>query len=306
MELAEIRSFLILAELLHFGRAAAVLHLSQPALTKQVHRLEEAVGGRLFTRGRHGARLTAVGEQFLAGARPLAADADRLLALARRAARGEIGRLRIGFGFHTLELVPRLLVRLRRAVPEVEISLRDMSTREQVEGLRAQRIDLGFVRLPVEDSELETLPVIEDRLMLVAGLSVDLPVHRTLDACRALPFVLISRERSPSMRQHVLQLCAKHGFHPRIVQEVPEATTALALVRAGLGVSLFSQSFGIARVPGVRFHPLADPEAGWSVGAAWRKGDPNPILHRFLEMIRPEAGVQKNRRAARVVRRRVC
>ena len=107
MELAGVRAFLILAEQLHFGRAAALLHLSQPALTKAIHRLEEEVGGRLFTRGRQGARLTDVGQQLLTGARALAADADRLLALARRAARGETGRLRIGFGFHTLELVPR-------------------------------------------------------------------------------------------------------------------------------------------------------------------------------------------------------
>ena len=289
MELTEVRSFVTLAEQLHFGRAAALLHLSQPALTKQIHRLEAEIGGALFTRGRQGARLTAVGRQFLVGARALVADGDKLLALAQRAAHGEIGRLRIGFGFHTLELVPRLLVRLRRSVPAAEISLRDMSTIEQIEELRADRIDLGFVRLPVEGNDLVTLPVIEDRLMLISGPSMDLPARRTLEACHSTPFVLISRERSPSMRQHVLRLCASCGFHPRIVQEVPEATTALALVRAGLGVSLFSQSFGMTRMAGVRFHPLRSAQAAWSVGAVWRKGDPNPILLRLLEMIRSES-----------------
>lgn len=285
MELAALRSFLMLAEQLNFGRAARLLHLSQPALTKQIHRLEEEIGGQLLTRGRHGARLTPIGQQFLRGASALVADGDKLLALARRAAHGEIGRLRIGFGFHTLELVPRLLVRLRRSVPEVEITLRDMSTREQVEGLREGRIDLGFVRLPVEGADLETRPVIRDRLMLISESSMNLPDDVSLAACKDLPFVLISRERSPSMRQHVLNLCAKHRFHPRIVQEVPENTTVVALVRAGMGVSLFSESFGVTRMAGVRFHPLADPEAGWSVGAAWRRGDQNPILRRFLNMI---------------------
>ena len=191
--------------------------------------------------------------------------------------------------------MPRLLVRLRRAVPAVEIELRDMSTLEQIEGLRANRIDLGFVRLPAEDDALETLPVIEDRLMLAAGYSMNLPARLSLAECRALPFVLISSERSPSMRQHVLRLCAKHGFHPRIVQEVPEVTTVLALVRVGLGVSLFSQSFGIARMAGVRFYALDDVEASWSVGAAWRRDDRNPILLRFLEMIRLDA---RKRRAS--------
>ncbi len=288
MELTEIRSFLILAEQLNFGRAARLLHFSQPALSKQIRRLEEELGAPLFTRGRLGAQLTAVGQQFLGGARTLVADSDRLLALTRLTARGELGRLRIGFGFHTLDLVPRLIVRLRRSLPEVEITLRDMSTKEQLDALRTDRIDLGFVRLPVDNGELQTLPVIKDRLMLVSGLSMNLPAKISLSACREFPFVLISRERSPSMRQHVLNLCEKYDFHPQIVQEVPEATTALALVRAGLGIAMFSESYGTTRQPGVRFHPLEVPEAAWSVGAAWRKNDGNPILHRFLAMIKPE------------------
>ena len=289
MELTEVRSFVTLAEQLNFGRAARLLHLSQPALTKQIRRLEDELGGPLFTRGRRGARLTAAGQQFLQGARDLLADGEKLLALARRATRGETGRLRIGFGFHTFELVPRLVVRLQRSLPAVEIGLRDMSSIEQTEALRLDRIDLGFVRLPVDDAELETLPVIEDRLMLISGPSMNLPADFSLAACRNHPFVLISRERSPTMRQHVLRLCAKHGFHPRIVQEVPEATTALALVRAGMGLALFSQSFGATRFAGVRYHLLKDAEAGWSVGAVWRRGDANPILHRFLSMIRVDS-----------------
>ena len=285
MELHILRSFLILAEQLHFGRAAQLLHVSQPALTKQIHRLEEEMGTQLLTRGRHGARLTLIGRQFLVGARALVTECDELVASTRRAAQGEIGRLRIGFGFHTLELVPRLLVRLRRTLPKVEIALRDMSTLEQIEGLRANRIDLGFVRLPVEGADLKFHQVIEDRLMLVSGASMNLPADLSLAAAKGLPFVLISRERSPSMYQHVLRVCAKYGFHPHIVQEVPEVTTAVALVRAGMGLSLFSQSFGVNRIAGVRFHPLEDPEAGWSVGAAWRRDDQNPVLRRFLGMI---------------------
>lgn len=285
MELHTLRAFLTLAEQSHFGRAAQLLHLSQPALTKQIHRLEEEMGAQLFTRGRHGAQLTSIGRRFLVGARALVADGDELVVSTRRAAQGEVGRLRIGFGFHTLELVPRLLVRLRRTLPEVEIALRDMSTLEQIEALRANRIDLGFVRLPVEGTDLETRPVIEDRLMLVSGASMDLPADLSLAATKGMPFVLISRERSPSMHQHVLKVCAKYGFHPRIVQEVPEVTTAVALVRAGMGLSLFSQSFGVNRIAGVRFHPLKGSEVSWTVGAAWRKGDQNPVLRRFLGMV---------------------
>jgi DNA-binding transcriptional LysR family regulator len=288
MELREVRSFITLAEQLHFGRAARLLNLSQPALTKQIHRLEEELGGSLLTRSRHGTRLTALGQQFLDGARSLVRECDELIALTRRAARGEAGRLRIGFGFHTFELVPRIVVRLRKSLPSVDISLRDMSTSEQTEALRSEKIDLGFIRVPAA-AEFETLPVIEDRVMLVSSSSSGLPSDLDLAACRDRPFVLISRKRSPTFHRHVLSLCAKHGFHPRIVQEVPEVTTVLALVRAGLGLAMIPQSFGTSRFAGVRFHILKDREARWSVGAAWRKGDTNPLLHRFLALLKPEA-----------------
>jgi len=287
MDIREVRSFITLAEQLHFGRAARLLHLSQPALTKQIHRLEEELGGMLFERSRHGTHLTALGRQFLPGARSLVRECDELVTLIRRAAKGEAGRLRIGFGFHTFELVPRIVVRLQKTLPDVDLSLRDMSTTEQIEALRAERIDLGFVRGPAP-GEFDSRPVIEDRLMLVSGQSAGLPVNLELEACRDQSFVLVSQERSPTMHQHVLSLCAKHRFHPRIVQEVPEVTTALALVRAGLGVTLIPQSFGTSRFAGVRFHILKDREARWSVEAAWRKGDSNPVLHRFLELLKRE------------------
>src|SRR4051812_10444083 len=155
MEIRGVPSFITLAQQLHFGRAARVLHLSQPALTKQIRRLEEELGGSLFTRGRHGTQLTSLGEQFLRGARASLRDFDELLEQTRRTAAGQSGRLRIGFGFHTFELVPRVVVRLRKSVPSMELSLRDMSTAEQVAALRSERIDLGFVRLPVGE-EFET------------------------------------------------------------------------------------------------------------------------------------------------------
>ena len=293
MELREVRSFVILAEQLHFGRAAHLLNLSQPALTKQIRRLEEEVGGALLIRSQHGTQLTALGREFLRGARSSVRDFDELLERTRQMASGETGRLRIGFGFHTFELVPRIVVRLRKSVPSIEISLRDMSTAEQIEALRAEKLDLGFVRLPVP-GEFETRPVIEDSVMLVSSLSANHPADLSLDACRDKPFVLISRERSPTFHHHVLALCAKHGFHPRIVQEVPEVTTALALVRAGLGLTMIPQSFGTTRFAGVRFHILKDPAARWKVGAAWRKGDTNPLVHRFLVLLNPEVAASQD------------
>lgn len=291
MEMRELKSFVLLAEQLHFGRAAGLLNLSQPALTKQIRRLEEELGAPLFERGRHGTALSSFGRDFLRDARVAVAGFDRLIERAKNAASGETGKLEIGFGFHTLDLVPRVIVKLRELAPGVEAGLRDMSTAEQLESLRSGELDLGFVRLPVA-GEFRTMPVIKDRLVLVSSAAAPLSTRDALADCRQRPFVSISEDRAPGFYHHMLRLCAKHGFHPRVVQQVPEFTTALALVQAGLGLAIIPESVGTSRFPGVVVHPLRDKEAGWSVGAAWRKGDTNAALARFLELLKAEV---KNR-----------
>ena len=163
MDIRELQSFIILAEQLHFGRTARLLHLSQPALSKQIRRLESDLGAHLLERGKHGARLTTFGQQFLEDSRSTVHSFTGLRERARRAALGETGRLRIGFGYHTFDLVPKLIVKFRATNPGIEISLRDRSTAEQIEDLTADRIDLGFARLPVPN-QFSFLPVVRDRL----------------------------------------------------------------------------------------------------------------------------------------------
>src|ERR1044071_3773497 len=133
MDITRLRSFVALADRLHFGQTAKQVHLSQPALSKQIRLLEEEVGAPLFHRDRHGVRLTSVGAALADDARDLVLQTDAVLERARRAARGEIGRLAIGFGLSTLTLVPCVVSRFRRERPHVEISMRDMSTVDQLE-----------------------------------------------------------------------------------------------------------------------------------------------------------------------------
>jgi DNA-binding transcriptional LysR family regulator len=285
MDIREVRSFLMLAERLHFGHTARLLNLSQPALTKQIRRLEEDLGGSLLVRSRHGAQLTSLGRFFQGKVRDVVQDWDDLFAHTRRVARGEAGRLRLGFGMHTFELVPRAIVQFRKTLPELDFSLRDMSTVEQIDALLAEKIDLGFIRLcPVKN--LSILPLTHDRLMLITNRAAGYPVTASVAAVRHEPFVLISRQRSRTLHQHALDLCSRYGFRPRIVQEAPEVTTVLALVKAGMGVSMIPQSFGINRFQGIRTHHLSDKSAAWTVAAAWRKGDPNPLIHKFLGLLK--------------------
>jgi len=162
-----------------------------------------------------------------------------------------------------------------------------MSTAEQVEALREEKLDLGFLRLPAPE-EFRIVPVIKDRLALVSSPALPLPASVSLADCRDKAFVSISEERAPGFFSHMLRLCAKHGFHPRVVQQVPEFTTALALVQAGLGLAIIPESVGISRFPGMKVHALRDKDAAWSVGAGWRKGDTNPALAKFLQILKEE------------------
>ena len=286
METRLLRSFQVLAEHGHFGRAARSLHLSQPALTKQVQQLEEEVGAPLFVRGRHGAQLTPVGRLFAQEVAPLLRHADRVLDRGRRAARGEVGELRLGFGVATRLLVPRLVTRFRQAHPEVQVTLQDMSTPNQLEALASGTLDVGFVRLPVE-GPLAHLPVVEDRLVLAVPewRAIEL-ASRPSPTLRGEPFVELGASRSPSFHDHVLRVCDAYGFRPRVAQSATEFFTVLALVAAGMGVAIVPRSVTQTQVEGVVYLPLAVPEARWRVGAAWTLGGPSPARDAFLALLR--------------------
>jgi DNA-binding transcriptional LysR family regulator len=288
MEIRLLRSFQLLAEEGHFGRAARALHLSQPALTKQVKQLEEEIGAQLFVRGRHGAQLTRLGRLFEEEVTPLLRHVDRVVDRARRAARGELGELRLGFGVATRLLVPRLVSRFRRARPEVIVTLRDMSTAQQVDALRRGTLDVGFVRLPVE-RPLAHIPVVEDRLLLAVPVSRrDELARRPLQELSGEPFVELSASRSPSYHAHVLRVCARYGFRPRVVQSATEFFTVLAFVSAGMGIAVVPSDVTVTRVEGVSYVALNVPEALWRVGAAWIPGIRNAVRDTFIELLADE------------------
>jgi DNA-binding transcriptional LysR family regulator len=288
MELTRLRSFVVLAERLHYGEAARLLHLSQPALSKQIRQLEDEVGAPLFDRGRHGARLTEVGMVFAEEARALVRQADAALERGRRAARGEIGRFAVGFGFSTVALVPRVLSRFRLRHPQVEVELRDMSTPEQLEGLRAGQIHVGFVRLPAGRGFRQRL-VLEDQLVLaLPARHGAFGTSKKLSDLGEAPFVMLARDRSLSLHDHIHRLCARNGFHPRVVQEANEYPTVLALVATGLGVALVPESQLRTRMEGVTIRRVGDKAARWQVGAAWRESAGSPLTHDFLDILAEE------------------
>ena len=272
------RSFIALCEQRHFGRTAESLNISQPALSKQVRRLEDRLGGALLLRRSGGLHLTPAGDLFLQQARSLVAEAQAAEHVTRLALQGQAGMLRVGFGVAVLARgLPEVILRFRRRFPAVHLSVKNMSTADQLQALRDRSIDIGFVRLPVTADDIEATPLITERLMVVLGKQhADVPDG--LAGLRHEPFILPCRADSATFYDHVLRTCRAAGFVPRIVQETDVFFTALNLVRAGLGLSIAPSAIQLMRVPQVRFIETKVPDAEWSIGIAWNRRTPLPQL----------------------------
>lgn len=288
LQYEELRLFLVLAEELHFRKAAERLFVSQPALSKQIQRLEAKLGGPLFARTRRKVTLTEAGRLLVPIAQKLARESQMAFDSTRAAVEGRAGTLRIGFGIATVSAVlPRTILRFRRGYPLVELQMRDMSTPSQVAALLDARIDIGIVRLPVAHTELETQPLFCERLVAATPRSVPYKSREGLAGLRDRPFICLPRSASETFHDHVLGLCRRAGFTPRVVQEASELFTILNLIRAGLGVSLVPSSALRMHVPGVRFHDLRMPEAQWRIGVAWsRLADKRELIAKFVSTIR--------------------
>jgi DNA-binding transcriptional LysR family regulator len=288
LELSEMRSFLTLADALHFGRAAETLHVSQPALSKQIQRMEVKLGGPLLIRRYRKVSLTPAGVVLRDRARQILRDAASSEQLVKLAIRGEAGLLRVGFGIASLASgLPELILNFRKRYPHAHMTMRDMSTPSQIESLLRGEIDAGFVRLPVLDDRVVWAAVLEERLVVAYNPKGDFRPTAGLASLRGAPFVVHSRATSASLYDHIVRTCRAAGFEPRIVQEVNELFTVLNLVRAGLGVSLVPNSARLMRVPQVRLAETRVEEARWSVGIAWKKEETvAPLVARFVELAR--------------------
>jgi DNA-binding transcriptional LysR family regulator len=292
MELRHLRYFQMVAEELHFGHAAQRLSITQPALSIQIRDLERAVGVPLLARTHRQVELTEAGRVFLESTRLILEQVDRAVHDAQRVGRGEMGELALGFvGSAAYEVLPRLLRAFRRAFPDVVLRLTSMTTQEQLAALAERRIDLGLLRLPVQESNLSWRQITSEPLVVV------LPSTHPLAAVAKVPlraladerFILYPRDDSPAIREAIVHLCHQAGFQPTIVQESREMQTILGLVAGGVGVALVIAPQGYRGLGDVVFKPLADEQAPyWDMALAWRSDrEPSPVVQAFLSVSEP-------------------
>ncbi|AIZ46034.1 LysR family transcriptional regulator [Deinococcus radiopugnans] len=297
MELRHLRHFVALAEEEHFGRAAERVFVVQQALSNSVRNLEEEVGVPLVLRTTRRVQLTPAGQEFLVGARETLALAGQTVERARRAARGEVGRLTVGFvsglAFGGL---PEIVRRFRELYPNVSVDLRELTAHEQEAGLRGGVLDVGLMLLPVRAPNLDSRPLW--RQPLVAALPAGHPLARKrrlkISDLAPEPFVFFPRQLRATYFDQVMRWCAGAGFTPNVVQEAIEVPTLLSLVAAGVGVFLPIEFFNRLSLPGVIYRPVEDAPLV-DIVAVWRRDEGrNPVVRAFLSVAEEMLGAGKN------------
>jgi DNA-binding transcriptional LysR family regulator len=286
MELRQLRYFVAVAEELHFRRAAARLHISQPPLSQQIHQLETELGCTLLARTRRRVELTPAGEAFLHDARVVLSELEGAVATAQRIGSGQTGRLRVNFvGSALLSIVPGAVQRFRSALPDVEIQIRERPTVEQVRAVIAGAVDVGLVRPPFEEQdELRAEVVLRERT--VAALPSDHPLTRLrripLRRLAPEPLVLFPRSQAPGFHDLLISSLAATGINPRVVQYAPEMTTIVGLVAAGMGFSLVPASVARLGLDGVSYRPVTGAPHSELI-AITRADDSSPLVRTFIE-----------------------
>ncbi|MCS0657260.1 LysR family transcriptional regulator [Massilia terrae] len=288
MELRHLRYFVAVAEEKNFTRAAARLHIAQPPLSRQIQQLEEDLGVALIEKGSRPLRLTEAGQFLLAHAKPLLDQVRELRAMTQRV--GKLERtLSIGFVASTLYgQLPEIVRRYRERYPQVEVTLHEMTTVEQLKALKEGRIDVGFGRLKSEDPSIRRILLREERMMVAMS-----PGHRLAEREGSVRLTELVHERllvypkapRPSFADQVLAVFSEANLAPDQVTEVRELQIAIGLVAAGQGISIVPQSVQGMHHRNVVYRDLEDKHAFSPILFSVRHMDRSPELENLLATV---------------------
>jgi len=286
MELRRLRYFAVVAEELHFGRAAARLNMSQPPLSIQIKKLEDEIGVTLFIRKRH-IELTPAGKEFLEYARNALQQVQLGIRSAKRVHLGELGQLNVGFiSSMGYTYIPALLAVFRKRRPDVELALNDLDTWSQFAAIKKGSLHVGVVRGPVDEPGISSVTVLTERLV------VAMPINHRHSSARKVSirdlahdsFILSPRNISRPLNREVLRLCQRVGFTPHVSQEAIQLHVVVSLVSAGIGIAIVPESTQLLPVPGVVFRPLAERDGRAHIAVVFRTVSPSPLVREFVDV----------------------
>lgn len=295
MDIRRLRYFVAVAEELSFTRAAVRLHIAQPPLSIQIRALEQEVGARLFDRDQRHVYLTQAGKHLLNRARGILASVEDAKAEVRYAELGEVGALQLGYAPSAMftSSLTSAIKRFQNAFKHVQLTLHEMTSLDQINGLHYRTLDMGIVRK--SDVAVPSGILVEEwyRTPLVAAISNDHALAKkraiAIADLRDQPLIMYPRESGIGLYWQVLRLCAGAGFRPQIVREMQELTTIVGLVDAGVGIAIVPADTGSIHLDGVVYVALRDKTAFTTLYLAYRERDRNAHLRGLLAKLREQS-----------------
>ena len=290
MELRHMRAFMAVSEERNFTRAASRLNMAQSPLSQQIRTLEREIGVPLFTRTTRSVSLTYAGEVLYERVVEVLAMLDDSVEASRKAAKGHLGRLAIGFtGSATHELLPPLARAYADRYPEVTLDVRsDLTTPVQVERLLSGELDVAILRPPIVAHGLTVETIRREPIVVLLANRHPRTIDRDIDLADLRNEWFISLPNNPpaTMYSLMLSVCRAAGFTPNIRQTVSDSTALVALVAGDMGVALVPASMRHFAISGATFRPLRAPGATVSLALAYREHDVTPLIRQFLETAR--------------------
>ncbi len=289
MELRHLRYFVTLAEELHFGRAAERLHIAQPPLSQQIRQLETELGFQLFQRTKRNVQLTQAGQVFLSEVQQILNQLEQAIEVGRQTSRGFRGQLVVGFvSSAAYNILPTILRTFRTLIPNVDLELHELTTDQQLQWLQDHRIDVGFLRPPVEKESFCWEIIFHEPLMMALPEAHPL-ANQTSVSLRSLknePFIMFPRTLAPGLHDPIISLCLQAGFSPNIAQEAIQMQTIVSLVAAEMGVAIVPESLQHLQRTGVVYKPIQQPTPKVAIAMIWQHHNTSPTVQKFIEVVR--------------------
>jgi DNA-binding transcriptional LysR family regulator len=304
VELRHVRYFIAVAEHLNFRKAAEHLHIAQPPLSRQIRQLEEDLGVVLLVRSKRRVELTKAGHAFLEQARKLIVQAGHATEAARHAQKGESGVVRIGLASGLGGVVSKVVFEHRKRSPAVDVECRDIFSTLQNEALHKGEIDIGFLRPPVDQVNLECELLFEEEFVVVLPKTHRLAKRRSLRLKDVAdePLIIFHRNFSSGLYDKILGLFSKQGFTPHLLVTHVEAHEEAGAIMIASGKAIFlgagaavNRTVSSLELASVR---LNEPDAKIEVYAAWRKGEESAAVLDFLDSVRHVFRLSANKEIA--------
>ncbi|MBC8770093.1 LysR family transcriptional regulator [Arenibacter sp. BSSL-BM3] len=288
LELRPLRYFLVLAETLHYRKAADILFISQSALSQQIKQLEAILGVTLFDRTNRKVALSRPGQLLVKEAQLILKQLEDSMERWQLTHDGVIGQLKIGFVGSAMQMyLPSILKQFGKKYTKINFYLEELTNTEQIRALEHEELDIGFMRSNIVSPDLRIKSVYKENFSLVLPEDhfITKDNFKHMGQLSEESFILFPNENSPMYFQQIQNLCADQGFSPRISHKSIHGPTIFKLVENGMGISIVPNSLRDEHNYKIKFLELDTVPHRTELFAAWKKNNTNPALHYFLELI---------------------